>query len=180
MENISDRIALFAKEKGLSIRAIEQQIGCSNGVLARCVSKGTDISSSWVSKIVETFKDLSPNWLLVGEGPMFRSSPQASSSQEAPTAPTDPYIYRLLERKDEENKALIRENGRLEERISNLEAELKEYKKYEDYTYEDFDMYKEMVAEPASTEKSSSHKLRRATYATAHYGSDDMGFEEVK
>ena len=77
MENISDRIALFAKEKGLSIRAIEQQIGCSNGVLARCVSKGTDISSSWVSKIIETYKDLSPNWLLIGEGAMLRPVPSS-------------------------------------------------------------------------------------------------------
>lgn len=50
MTNISDRIAILIKEKGISTRALEQAIGCSNGVISRCISKGTDISSLWVSK----------------------------------------------------------------------------------------------------------------------------------
>jgi hypothetical protein len=168
---------------------INHYTGGNKAQFSKLLGVSPQTISAWVTRntfdaelIYAKCVGISAEWLLNGNGTMLKDTPKTSPQEvpQAPTAPTDPYIYRLLERKDEENKALIRENGRLEERISNLEAELKEYKKYEDYTYEDFDMYKEMVAEPASTEKSSSHKPRRATYATAHYGSDDMGFEEVK
>ena len=36
---ISDRIAEFIQAKGMSIRALEQTIGCSNGLLGRCINK---------------------------------------------------------------------------------------------------------------------------------------------
>ena len=67
MTNISDRIAILIKEKGISTRALEQAIGCSNGVISRCISKGTDISSLWVSKIIEIHNDINPTWLLTGK-----------------------------------------------------------------------------------------------------------------
>ena len=75
MTNISDRIAIYVRTKGLSIRALEQSIGCSNGVISRCVTKKTDISSAWVSKIIETYNDINPDWLLTGQGEMLRTSP---------------------------------------------------------------------------------------------------------
>ena len=73
MNKISDRIQEILVKKNMSTRAFEQTIGCSNGVIARCISKGTDISSMWVSKIVDTFIDIEPQWLLTGEGPMLRN-----------------------------------------------------------------------------------------------------------
>lgn len=69
--NISDRIAILIKEKGISTRALEQAIGCSNGVISRCISKGTDISSLWVSKIIEIHNDINPTWLLTGKGDIY-------------------------------------------------------------------------------------------------------------
>lgn len=89
MENISDRIALIIKEEGISIRAFEQQIGCSNGVISKCINKGTDISSLWVSKIIETFPKIDPKWLLTGEGPML-SHPTTPTTHTPPTTPTKP------------------------------------------------------------------------------------------
>ena len=71
MTNISDRIAILIKEKGISTRALEQAIGCSNGVISRCISKGTDISSLWVSKIIEIHNDINPTWLLTGKGDIY-------------------------------------------------------------------------------------------------------------
>lgn len=87
MENISDRIALIIKEEGISIRAFEQHIGCSNGVISKCINKGTDISSLWVSKIIETFPKVDPKWLLTGKGSMLASSSSSSpSSTSIPAA----------------------------------------------------------------------------------------------
>lgn len=89
MGNISDRIALIIKEEGISIRAFEQHIGCSNGVISKCINKGTDISSLWVSKIIETFPKIDPKWLLTGEGTML-SHPTTPTPPTPPTPPTKP------------------------------------------------------------------------------------------
>lgn len=92
--NISDRLNLLIKEKGTSIRALEQTIGCSNGVLSRCINKNTDISSVWVSKIIETYKDVNPRWLLTGEGEMTTPAQPEKiilPSQSVDTRPRIPF-----------------------------------------------------------------------------------------
>lgn len=73
---ISDRIALFAKYNNMSIRSLEQSIGASNGLLSKAISKSTDISSQWVTKILEAYPDLSASWLLTGEGNMLMATDQ--------------------------------------------------------------------------------------------------------
>lgn len=83
MTNISDNIGAFLKEKGISIRAFEQAIGCSNGVISRCISKGTDISSQWVSKIIETYPQINPTWLLTGEGDMLKEQREKPAAVSA-------------------------------------------------------------------------------------------------
>ncbi len=95
MTKISDRIALIIEEKGISIRSLEQSIGCSNGVISRCLSKGTDISSLWVSKIIETFQDVNAEWLLTGEGAMLKESKRE-----------DDYDLRPIAHPTEENKGI--------------------------------------------------------------------------
>ena len=71
---ISDRIAEFIQAKGMSIRALEQTIGCSNGLLGRCINKKTEISSQWISKIIEAFPDVSSEWFMTGKGAMFKDN----------------------------------------------------------------------------------------------------------
>ena len=83
MGNISDRIAQIIKKEGISTRAFEQQIGCSNGVISKCINKGTDISSQWVSKIIETYSEVDPKWLLTGEGSMLQKAQQEAQSGTA-------------------------------------------------------------------------------------------------
>lgn len=85
MTSISDRISSLIKQKGISARALEQRIGCSNGVISRCISKGTDISSQWVSKIIESFDELNAEWLLTGRGNMLKEEP-ATGNHPVPTA----------------------------------------------------------------------------------------------
>lgn len=88
MMNISDRLSELIKTKGISIRAFEQLIGCSNGVISRCINKGTDIQSLWLSKIISAYDDISPEWLLTGKGNMLKS-PGSLSSPAAPSFPSD-------------------------------------------------------------------------------------------
>lgn len=71
---ISDRIAAFIQAKGISTRALEQKIGCSNGLLGKCINKRTEISSQWISKIIEAFPDINSEWFMTGKGSMFKNN----------------------------------------------------------------------------------------------------------
>lgn len=73
MSNIVERIALIVESKGLSVRAFELSIGASNGMIGRAISKKTDISAMWLSKIIETYPDVSSKYLLTGNGNIFNT-----------------------------------------------------------------------------------------------------------
>lgn len=135
MGNILLRIQEIARKEGVTIGALERNIGASKGVLSRAISNGTDIQSKWLGIIVENYPQYSTRWLLTGEGSMLRSDQsQSLSSQNIEVMSTskallgeDPFIYKMYKEKDEENRTLIRENGCLEERIRTLEAKLQEH-----------------------------------------------------
>ena len=112
MTNISDRIAILIKEKGISTRALEQAIGCSNGVISRCISKGTDISSLWVSKIIEIHNDINPTWLLTGKGDIYYNTSSTTTQTTELSS-----LLALIREKEEIIREQDREIGRLEERI---------------------------------------------------------------
>lgn len=124
MANFSDNLAAFLNEKGISIRALEQQIGCSNGVISRSINKGTDISSQWVSKIIEIYPDLNPTWLLLGKGEMLLSNPTSSIENATPQSiDNHPQydVWAYIKDKDREIGRLNQEIGRLTAKIEELE-----------------------------------------------------------
>ena len=118
MTNISDRIAILIKEKGISTRALEQAIGCSNGVISRCISKGTDISSLWVSKIIEIHNDINPTWLLTGKGDIYYNTSSTTTQTTELSS-----LLALIREKEEIIREQDREIGRLEERIRQMTIE---------------------------------------------------------
>ena len=81
--DFSTRLKQIISNQGLSVRAFEEKIGCSVGVINRCISKKTDVQSSVVIKIISTFRDINPDWLLIGEGEMMREA----NKNCAPTVP---------------------------------------------------------------------------------------------
>lgn len=118
MTNISDRIAILIKEKGISTRALEQAIGCSNGVISRCISKGTDISSLWVSKIIEIYNDINSTWLLTGKGDIYYNTSSTTTQTTELSS-----LLALIREKEEIIREQDREIGRLEERIRQMTIE---------------------------------------------------------
>ena len=119
MGNISDRIAQIIKGQGLSTRAFEQQIGCSNGVISKCINKGTDISSQWVTKIIETFVEINPRWLLTGEGSMLVDEGAAPTPNGAQPVTNDANTAQMMQVMLEQAKEI----GRLQERQLTIEQE---------------------------------------------------------
>ena len=112
----------------------------SNAKLASFLGVPPTTLSSWYSRntldldiIYEKCVGINWQWLITGEGPKLRDNKTSEESKRSSTPITTPIspseesiIYKMYKEKDEENKALIRENGRLEERIRQLEFQNKE------------------------------------------------------
>ena len=113
MEIILDRIEQFAEKQGIKIGALEKKIGASKGVLSRAIAQKTDIQSKWLSKLVENFPQIDANWLLTGEGSMYRDTTVMSG-----TAPPDrDEVVRLLREKVADQQKII---DLLEEKVEAL------------------------------------------------------------
>ena len=113
MEIILDRIEQFAEKQGIKIGALEKKIGASKGVLSRAIAQKTDIQSKWLSKLVENFPQIDANWLLTGEGSMYRSS----GVLNAASPPDRDEVVRLLREKITDQQKII---DLLEEKVEAL------------------------------------------------------------
>ena len=67
--NIIDRIKLIIEYKGISVRKFCIEVGIANGFF----DKVKDIGSDKLMKILNTYPDINPIWLLSGEGQMLKS-----------------------------------------------------------------------------------------------------------
>ena len=69
MSSIKDRIYQIIEEKGMNPYTFEKKAGLSNGYL-KAIKE--DIGSSKLEIILRKFPDISPDWLILGEGEMLR------------------------------------------------------------------------------------------------------------
>lgn len=83
MKNISFRIQQFIDYKGVSVRHFEKSIGASNGLIANAIKKDTNINSSWLSIIIDTYSEINAYWLLTGNGEMLNNSSYILNEPEA-------------------------------------------------------------------------------------------------
>ena len=83
MGNILSRIQEIASNEGITIGALERQIGASKGVLSRAINNGTDIQSKWVQTIVENYPQYSARWLMIGVGSMLENNADKQIQGEA-------------------------------------------------------------------------------------------------
>lgn len=73
------RINEFIEKNGISVRAFEQKIGASNGLIRKAIANNTDIQSKWISAIIDNFPQINPDWLLTGDGEMLRTVEEEAS-----------------------------------------------------------------------------------------------------
>ena len=72
MSKILTRINQFAESQGLSMREIERSIGATNGVISGAIKNNREIGSDKVENFLHTYSNVSAEWLLRGEGEMFK------------------------------------------------------------------------------------------------------------
>lgn len=79
--NIKDRVVQIAQEKGINMLDFFNELGLSYGNF-KGVQKKSALSSDAVAMILSIHKDISPAWLIVGEGEMFRGDQKTEERAE--------------------------------------------------------------------------------------------------
>lgn len=74
MSKILLRIHQFADSQGLSIRELERTSGITHGVISKAIKNNGEIGSDKLENIIQTYEQLSAEWLLRGEGEMLKQN----------------------------------------------------------------------------------------------------------
>ncbi len=69
---ILDRVIFFADHLDVSLRSFSLSIGASPGYLHRLQAKKSNIGGDFIEKIIQSYKQLNPVWLVTGEGNMLK------------------------------------------------------------------------------------------------------------
>lgn len=83
-QTVKERLIKFIKNRGLSQKQFEKQIGLSNGYVGN-ISKG--LGASKLAEISRQFPELNTEWLLTGEGQMLNENenlPRKTASTGCP------------------------------------------------------------------------------------------------
>lgn len=68
---IIERIVIFIKHKNLSMRAFDMSIGVGNGYTSKQAKTKASVGSDVLERIIDEYPELSPLWLLTGQGSMI-------------------------------------------------------------------------------------------------------------
>ena len=82
--NIRERVVAVLKEKGLSINRASAVLGIPQRTFKRQVNESGNITMELVYAIMDGFPDISPQWLVAGEGTMFREENEMSMEYAVP------------------------------------------------------------------------------------------------
>jgi hypothetical protein len=77
---ILDRIKLYIDTKGISVAAFEKSVGMSNASFSKSLKNNGAIGTDKLENILSVYSDISPEWLLTGQGDMLKEEPSLSVS----------------------------------------------------------------------------------------------------
>ena len=91
---IVDRLKQYIDTKGIPIATFERSVGMSNASFGKSLKNKGAIGTDKLENILSIYPDISPSWLLTGEGPMLRTDspkadvPKVEASVQAKTGKT--------------------------------------------------------------------------------------------
>ena len=115
MCQILNRLKEFIDYKGLPIATFERSIGMSNASFGKQLKKKGAIGTDKLENILKVYPELSPLWLMTGEGEMLKSNSSAIDSTVTetdltqgtnsviPTAPTSAAIHSNRQNRQQNN-----------------------------------------------------------------------------
>lgn len=117
---ILERLKQYIDFKDISVAAFERSIGMANASFGKSLKKQGAIGTDKLENILNIYPDISPAWLLKGEGNMILTGEVSQPTQEP--APT--YLLNMVNEKDLTIREQAEEIGELRERIRQLEQRL--------------------------------------------------------
>ena len=87
---ILERIKQYIDYKSISVAAFEKSIGMSNASFGKCLKKGGAIGTDKLENILSVYPDISPNWLLTGNGDMLRNTTELTPKKDGTGIPLIP------------------------------------------------------------------------------------------
>lgn len=127
-----ERLKQYIDFKGFTNSFFEKKNNLSNGYIATQLKRNADLGESIFNKILDNCLDLSPIWLLTGQGSMLKEAVQPAVSSSQPQE-NDNEVIALLKENNATLKDQLRDKEKIltfqEERIKNLEQEILNLKK---------------------------------------------------
>jgi len=120
---ILQRLKEFIDENGLSIASFEKSIGMSNASFGKSLKNNKAIGTDKLEKILMTYPEINPTWLLTGVGPRYMKDVKMNYPSG------DTMLYNMykdsldhIEKQAQELGALRKENQLLEKENSILKV----------------------------------------------------------
>lgn len=83
-DNIKDRVIAVLKAKGLNVNRASKMFGIPQRTMNRQVNEDGKIAMDLMYAILDAFPEISPLWLILGEGEMFRECDVMQDCVSAP------------------------------------------------------------------------------------------------
>jgi len=80
MSDLTGRLSEFITLKKISISEFEKVISVSNGLISKAIRGKKSIGSDKLEKIILSYTEINPTWLLTGEGEMLLSEEKKAAS----------------------------------------------------------------------------------------------------
>lgn len=114
MHKAIDRIMLFIKHLGISVRQFDISIGASNGYTLRMNKNRASVGSDVIENISKVHPSINVEWIITGRGPMIRESYSEDINLQALSSFSEEEIERMIEQKvmekeKQEFKKILRE-----------------------------------------------------------------------
>lgn len=113
---MNERLKQFIDYLNISTRKFEIKISASNGQIAKFLTKNTTIQSDILSKIFDTYPELSAEWLMRGKGEMLREN----TPEREGNTPRYTDFFEMLHEKDRQIAEKDRQMSQLLTAICNL------------------------------------------------------------
>lgn len=96
-ERVIDRFDKLLEAKGMNDHQATKFFGFAIGTIGKSRAQGRDLSSKNSQIVLNLLQDVSPSWLLAGEGPMFKTAAEPSpSTVEMPDQDEQAHLVPLL------------------------------------------------------------------------------------
>lgn len=102
-----------------NVSQFEKNISVSNGAIRNAMGRNRGLNSDVLSKILDVYPNISPDWLILGKGEMLRSDAQKTVSS---SADSDKIWKEILADKDRRIEELIIENYKIREQVAKIQA----------------------------------------------------------